>query len=168
MVVAIAVPLALYACANDDYSAPGPKPLVANDAAAPTAEAGDAATDQLVAPLPVRCTAAEFNAAANDAGGDLTADGGGIVIAFPTMPGPQQYTNSCVKVKVGTAVTFAGSFAFHPLMTNGGDTPTPIPALTKADAPGGSLVVTMTTAGTFGYQCQAHPGIMFGAILVVP
>jgi plastocyanin len=30
------------------------------------------------------------------------------------------------------------------------------------------LLVTMTTPGTFGYQCEFHPTTMFGAIQVVP
>jgi plastocyanin len=169
VLASIAVPLALYACANDDYTAPGPKPAVTNEAATPTGEAGgDAPTDQAVTPAPVRCKAADFNAAASDAGGDLTNTTGGVTIAFPTMAGPAQYTNNCIKVKAGTVVTFTGSFTFHPLEPNGGDTPSPFPALSSADVDGGSLSFTMSTAGTFGYQCQFHPGTMFGAIQVVP
>lgn len=168
VVVALAVPLALHACANDDYTAPGPKPLVANDAAKPTEGGGDALTDQSVTPLPVRCATADFNAAASDAGGDLTNASGGIIVSFPAGEGPAQYTNNCIKVKTGAVITFTGSFTFHPLQPNGGDTPSPFPALVGTDVDGGSVSFTMSAPGTFGYQCQVHPGIMFGAIQVVP
>lgn len=169
LVAAVAVPLALYACASDDYTAPGPKPLVANDSSAPTGEAGgDALADQAVTPLPVRCKTAEFNAAASDAGGDLTNSTGGVTVSFPVGEGPAQYTNNCIKVKAGAVVTFTGSFTFHPLQPNGGDTPSPFPALTGTDVDGGAVSFTMSAPGTFGYQCQVHPGIMYGAIQVVP
>jgi len=167
VIASIAVPLALYACANDDYTAPGPKPAVANEAAT-TSEAGDASVvdapnDQAV--LPVRCTAAELSAAAGDAGGDNTATTTPLEVGFPTLAGPDQYTNQCLKVKVGAVVTFKGSFTFHPLRPSGGDTPTPIPALTNS---GDSLPVTMANAGTYGYECVFHQGTMFGAIQAVP
>ncbi len=167
VLASIAVPLALYACANDDYTAPGPKPAVANEAAT-TSEAGDASVvdappDQAV--LPIRCTAAQLSAAAGDAGGDNTATTTPLEVGFPTVPGTDQYTNHCLKVKVGALVTFKGSFTLHPLRPSGGDTPTPIPALTNS---GDSLAVTMTTAGTYGYECVFHQGTMFGGIQAVP
>ena len=168
LLAVVAVPVALFACANDDYAAPGPKARVANEAAAPRGEAGTEAATDASTVLPVRCTPAEFNASASDAGGDQTGGSGGVVVSFPRGEGPMQYTNNCVKVKVGTVVTFTGSFTFHPLQPNGGDTPTPIPALTAIDLDGGALGITMSNAGTFGYQCQVHPGIMYGAIQVVP
>lgn len=168
VVAVVAVPVALFACANDDYTAPGPKARVANEAEAPRGDATAEAAADASTVVPVRCTAAEFNATASDAGGDQTGGSGGAVVSFPRSEGPVQYTNNCVKVKVGTVVTFTGSFMFHPLQPNGGDTPTPIPALTANDPDGGALAVTMSNAGTFGYQCQVHPGIMYGAIQVVP
>jgi hypothetical protein len=61
-----------------------------------------------------------------------------------------------------------GNFSSHPLEPNGGDVPTPIPPLTSANPAGGKLAITMTKAGTYGYQCNVHPGFMFGAIQVVP
>ena len=65
-------------------------------------------------------------------------------------------------------VALTGVFVNHPLEPNGGDVPTPIPASTTADLAGGTLAVTMSAPGTFGYQCNFHPGTMFGAIQVVP
>ena len=106
----------------------------------------------------MRCTQAELDAA------DTTTSAT-VAIAFPTAPGPMQYTNHCIKVKVGTKITFMGGFSFHPLEPNGGDSPTPIPPLTSA---GASLEITVSAAGTFGYECNFHPGTMFGAIQVVP
>jgi len=163
----IAVPLALYACAIDDYTAPGPKPVVANEAAASDASDAsvlvDAPADQ--AALPVRCNAAELSAAAGDAGGDNTGTATPIEVGFPTKVGSDQYTNHCLKVKVGAVVTFKGNFTFHPLRPNGGNVPTPIPTLTNS---GDSLPVTLAKAGTYGYECALHAGTMFGAIEAVP
>lgn len=164
---AFVVPAALYACANDDDTPPGPKRIAApgNDAATVDGGGGvDAASEAAAdAPVdaakdPVRCMQAEL-----DTGNMTTA--AAVTIAFPTAAGPAQYTNNCIKVKVGTKVTFAGSFALHPLEPNGGDVPTPIPAQQTS---GTTLDITMSSAGTFGYECNFHPGTMFGAIQVVP
>ena len=169
VLASFAVPVALYACASDDYTPPGPKSVPAADAATPT-ESGladaptvDAPVDQSTT-VPVRCTDAEFAATAGDAGGDNTTVMA-IDVTFPTGAGPAQYTNHCLKVKSGTVVTFKGNFGFHPLERNGGDPSTPIPALTNT---GDTLAVTLPAAGTFGYECMFHPGLMFGAIQVVP
>lgn len=156
----IVVPLALYACADDDNTPPGPKTGI--DAAAVDSGGGDTGVDAPIdqgAKVPVRCTQAELDAA--DKTGDMA-----VQIAFPTGPGPAQYTNNCIKVKAGTTkVTFTGSFQSHPLEPNGGDTPTQIPTLQRT---GTTLDITFTTAGTFGYECNIHPGVMYGAIQVVP
>jgi len=64
-------------------------------------------------------------------------------------------------------VTFTGAFDKHPLEPAGGDSPNPIP-LTEATPAGGKLVVSFTKAGVFGYRCEFHPTVMFGAIKVVP
>ena len=112
------------------------------------------------------CSQADFDAPAGANGGDLTAQAN-VEITFPTGPAPAQYTNRCAKVKVGTTVTFKGSFFNHPLQPNGGDIPTSI-VLQSTDPDGGSLVVAMPAKGTYGYECMFHPSLMFGAIQVVP
>jgi plastocyanin len=65
----------------------------------------------------------------------------------------------CMKIKVGQTVRWVGSFSFHPLDNDGGDTPNPIMG---HDATGN---VTFAQAGTFGYVCGVHP-VMTGAIQV--
>jgi len=175
LVASLVVPVAVYACANDDNTPPGPKPFVGVDSS-PTTETGvadaapeaEAAVDAPIdaAPLPVRCTQAEFDAVASAVGGDYTATATPIDIEFG--PAPAQYTNHCIKVKVGAIVSFKGKFSMHPLERNGGDVPTPIPVLTSTDQAADTLALTMPRAATFGYQCNFHPGIMFGAIQVVP
>lgn len=175
VVASLAVPAALLACADDDSTAPGPKTVpgvvdssVGMDSggveAAPEA-AVDAAIDQ-GAGEPVRCTQAEFDAVAGAEGGDYTAVASPIEITF--APAPMQYTPHCIKVKVGAVVTFKGKFSSHPLERKGGALPSPIPAMTSTDQAGDALALTMPRAATFGFQCNFHPGIMFGAIQVVP
>ena len=158
----IVVPVALYACANDDNTPPGPKTIAGIDAATVDSGGGDTGVDAPIdqgTKVPVRCTQAELDAA--DKTGAMA-----VQITFPTNAGPMQYTNNCIKVKAGTTkVTFTGSFQSHPLEPNGGDTPTQIPTLQQT---GTTLDITFTTAGTFGYECNFHPGVMFGAIQVVP
>jgi plastocyanin len=112
------------------------------------------------------CSPADFLAPAGPNGGDLTAQPE-VTITFPTGSSPAQYTNRCVQVKVGTKVTFTGSFFNHPLAPTDGDKPSPI-TLTNMDPDSGSVVFTMPAKGTFGYECMFHPSIMFGAIQVVP
>lgn len=69
----------------------------------------------------------------------------------------------CVKVKVGSTVTFNGDFSFHPIGPKGGDTPTAIVATTA----GSTAAFTFPTAGSFGYTCTVHSS-MTGVIQVVP
>ncbi|MBX3193097.1 MAG: hypothetical protein KF819_39295 [Labilithrix sp.] len=168
----LVVPLALYACGDDDGSPP-----TSNDGAAPAQESSaapdtsvDAGRDQ-GSPDALRCTQAELDAPCGDGGGDCTASAR-IEVLFPLGAAPAQYEPSCVKVKVGAVINFAGSFFQHPLEPLGGDTPTPIP-LQETDPPVGAsgrpeLALTMSSAGTFGYQCVFHPTTMFGVIQVVP
>lgn len=111
-------------------------------------------------PPPIRCTDAELSA--ND-----KTDGGALEITFLAGANPKQYENRCATVKVGATVTFSGSFTQHPLQAAGGDSPSPIP-YTAEDQPDGRLVVTMSRAGTFGFECEFHPKQMFGAIRVLP
>jgi plastocyanin len=170
LVTLAAVPFALYACGSDDPAAPGPKPE--SDAAVSETGAGDTSTstpDTGVVDAGVqvgKCSQASFDAPAGANGGDFTAQAN-VDVTFPTGVSPAQYTNRCAKVKAGSTVTFKGSFLNHPLQPSGGDAPTPI-VLTNMDPDGGSLVVTMPTKGTYGYDCTFHPSLMFGAIQVVP
>jgi len=164
----VVVPAAVYACGSD--TPPATTNQSGGDAAA--IESGgkpgpvDSGRVDAGNVSNVRCTQAEFDQPIGPGGGDFTAMTD-VEITFPTDGAPAQYTNRCAKVKVGTTVTFSGSFSSHPLEPNGGDTPTPIPADTM-DVDGGGLAITMTTEGTYGFECAFHPSIMFGAIQVVP
>ncbi|MBX3208149.1 MAG: hypothetical protein KF764_24090 [Labilithrix sp.] len=153
------------ACGGDDAAEPSADAASADAAV----EAGDAnagghdghdAGRVDAGPPPIRCTDEEL--AAND-----KTDGGALVITFLNAANPRQYENRCATVKVGASVTFSGGFAQHPLQAAGGDSPNPIPYVAE-DQPGDELVVTMPNAGTFGYECEFHPTLMFGAIRVVP
>ncbi len=93
---------------------------------------------------------------------DDTAAGG--TVTGPSGATPAQYTPNCVHVKVGQTVTFNADFVNHPLQPFNGDTPNPIPNT----ATGSTVAVKFTAAGTFGFQCQAHPAIMNGAVQVTP
>jgi hypothetical protein len=137
------------------------------------AEAGsDADADAAPASNGTTCTQAEFDAVCGPTGGDCTGATAQINVTFPNDAIPVQYTNRCVKVKVGTDIDFAGDFVLHPLEPAGGDVPTPIPTQTANPPVGGSglpeLVVKMTAAGTYGFHCVEHPTVMAGAIQVVP
>jgi plastocyanin len=112
------------------------------------------------------CSQADFDAPAGANGGDFTAQAN-VDITFPTDPTPAQYNSRCAKVKVGSTVTFKGSFRDHPLQPNGGDSPTPI-VRTTSDPDGGFVVVTFAVKGTYGYECMLHPLMMLGAVQVVP
>jgi plastocyanin len=168
----VAVPAGIYACSSDDT----PATTAGTDSGTATPDGGGGTDSAKVdssqadtstpAPGQVLCTQAEFDKVAGPGGGDFTAFPGAD-ITFPTDAIPAQYTNHCVKVKVGSKVTFAGSFTNHPLEPMGGDTPTPITAQ-SADTDGGAVSVTFTTQGKFGFQCNFHPNIMFGGVQVVP
>lgn len=154
------------ACSDDDTKTPTNNGT--NDAGSETPDDGtpDAGADTgSVTPTTVNeCTDADFDAVASfPAGGDFTKFPGAD-ISFPTGPAATQYGNRCVKVKVGDVVSFAGSFTDHPLAPSGGTTPSPI----TSTSTGTTTSFTMTTAGTFGFHCTAHPTTMFGAIRVVP
>lgn len=143
-----------------------PAPSSGDDGGGPGGSDRDAGGDANLPTTSVRCTQAEFDHVADPAvGGDYTADDS-VTITFPLESKPAQYTNRCIKVKVGAEVTFTGDFSRHPLEPSGGDTPTPIP--NRPSVPTGSLSLTMSDAGTFGFECGMHPTIMFGAVQVVP
>jgi len=87
---------------------------------------------------------------------------GTATVTGPTGASPSQYSPNCVHIKVGQSVTFNVDFTDHPLEPSGGNTPNPIPETET----GTSVSVTFPNAGTFGFQCEAHPSIMFGAVEV--
>lgn len=180
LAILVTVPGALYACSSDDNNtAPTPGTDAAGGADTSSNPDGgggpdSAKPDTSVATRTVRCTQAEFDAPCTAPGGGSCLTSTQVDVSFPTTGAPAQYVNRCVKVKVGTKIDFAGSFASHPLQPQGGDTPTPIVLTNGANSPpvGTSgmpeLIITMSTAGTYGFECQLHPDSMFGAIQVVP
>jgi len=72
----------------------------------------------------------------------------------------------CLRIKVGQSVTWVpeGGFAVHPLEADSGDSPTPIMLVNT----GTTATVAFPNAGTYGYHCANHPGVMKGAIRAVP
>lgn len=93
---------------------------------------------------------------------DQTANGG--TITGPMNATPAQYSPNCVHIKVGQKVTWNVDLTSHPLGAAGGDTPTPI----TTTSTGTTVSFTFPNAGTFGFHCNVHPTIMFGAVQVTP
>lgn len=90
-------------------------------------------------------------------------DGGTTpIVTFPTDSLPVQYAPSCIQIAAGQSVTFNGSFPDHPLDPFSGDSPNPI----QSTSSGTTASFVFPAAGTFGFHCAFHPGIMFGAVLV--
>jgi plastocyanin len=83
--------------------------------------------------------------------------------------GSTSYDPRCVKVAVGTDITFNVNFAIHPLV--GGEivagAPTPDP---ESDIPntttGDTVTFALDTAGVFPYYCNVHAPGMAGVIFV--
>jgi plastocyanin len=77
------------------------------------------------------------------------------------------YTPKCLRVKAGTAVTFNGSFSFHPLAQACG----PASEIT-ATSSGSSASFLFKAPGLYAYYCTAHGSAtgtgMAGAIEVEP
>src|SRR5690349_10593635 len=90
----------LVACGDDDaLTTPTPDAGSSSDAALDKG-GGDVAADTAPQPKPqLRCTQAELDQ------GDRT-DAGAVEIVFNTQADPIQYTNHCVKLKVGSKATF--------------------------------------------------------------
>jgi plastocyanin len=93
---------------------------------------------------------------------DDTASGG--TVTGPSNATPAQYMPNCVHVKVGQMVTWNSAFGAHPLQPAGGTTPTPI----QLTSSGTTVSFTFSAAGTYGFECMVHPGIMNGAVEVTP
>jgi plastocyanin len=82
---------------------------------------------------------------------------GDATITFPTTAAPMQYSPNCVKIKAGSKVTWNGDFTMHPLTGTSPIMDTMI---------GMSASFTFPSAGTFAFNCQFHPTIMLGAVIV--
>lgn len=91
---------------------------------------------------------------------DMTADGG--VIVGPASSNPSQYAPNCVHIKAGQSVTWNGDLTDHPLGPFGGDSPNPITSVNT----GTTVTYAFPTPGTFGYRCEIHTSLMFGAVEV--
>ena len=94
-----------------------------------------------------------------------------VAITFPN--GSFTYAPPCVKVSVGTTVTFNGNFVSHPLQ--GGTvvgvmaTPSAVGPFATETNSGVTADFLMSSAGTFPYYCTFHyPAGMYGAVFVVP
>lgn len=85
------------------------------------------------------------------------------------------YSPACIKVKVGTMVTFNGDFSSHPLQggvatistaTPAASGTTPLPTTTPLST-GMTQTFTMQPAGNYGFYCEFHVLLgMQGAIFV--
>lgn len=101
---------------------------------------------------------------------DMTA-ASEVAIAFGGDLG-NAYEPACVRIKSGTAVTWTGSFATHPMRPGTvdpatgqttPDTSSPIEATTEGD----SATFTFPSAGEFPYFCVPHASVgMYGAVFV--
>jgi plastocyanin len=91
---------------------------------------------------------------------DLTAQTS-VTVAFGGTHG-LAYSPKCILVVPGTAVSFDGDFAMHPLSaTEGAGNP-----ITHT-ASGTTAQFTFAAAGAYGYQCDVHVGSgMCGAVYV--
>src|SRR5215831_8856868 len=65
-----------------------------------------------------------------------------VEITFPTDQFPVRYQDSCVRVKIGTTVTWSGALQFHPLRRG---TPTPQQGV---DSPGNPIPDNVNTGST--------------------
>lgn len=100
---------------------------------------------------------------------DLTG-GAPTSVTFPN--GNFTYNPKCIKVTVGTDVTFNGNFGGHPLqggvVVGGTTTPAASGPFVPLTDTGTTKTFDMDTAGAFPYYCVPHATIgMNGAVLVV-
>jgi len=80
------------------------------------------------------------------------------------------YDPPCIRIKVGSSVTWSGNFVAHPLQGGTASTPDPTsPIKFTIGADAGPVTVTFPNAGAFGYYCTIHGAFgMKGAVFVVP
>jgi len=85
--------------------------------------------------------------------------GGTPTVNFGFINGGLAYDPKCLKVPVGTTVTFSGDFGTHPLAPSanrGNQTNNPI-TVTSAGVDGGTTAdFKFSTAGFYAYYCQVH------------
>lgn len=141
VVLAFAGALALTACSSDTTSTSGTGTPPTSDAG--TQSTGDSGSSGTVTKLN---------------GCDAYTDGNTITWDLTSKP-----PATCLKVKKGGTVTFNGSFSTHPLLAQGGDSPSPFTGNTS----GTSATIKFDNVGTFGFICGVH-SFMTGAIEVVP
>jgi len=171
----------LIGACGDDEATPPPTSVDAGVDATPldatVADSSHTGHDSATPGPLLRCTDADLAAPCAEPLGGSCLTRTEVEITFNTGAAPDPYVNRCLTVRVGTTVVFSGNFFQHPLEPAGGDTPTPIPKLqpkTAADNPPAGDAgrpetrLTLTTPGTFGYQCTYHPVQMYGAIRVLP
>ena len=153
--LAAAVAFALSHCSSSD-------PSPSTDAGASPGDAStavDAAQESGAAASLNGCGATDFTANDHTAAGDARA------VTFPGEgEAARQFTPSCIRIKAGQAVTWTGGFSTHPLEAAGGDSPSPI----TVTAGGTTHSFSFPAAGRYGFDCLNHPGVMRGAIEVLP
>lgn len=177
-VAGILVALALVAaCGGDDEKLPDARVVDAQvidaiviDAPAPDAadvDAMDADASTLDA-VSIDATMA-VNGCTQAGATDGTAVGFDRTVAFGGATG-LAYAPRCLRVAAGQAVTFAGTFASHPLQagTVVGSVATPAAGSPiPTTATGTTATATFTTTGTFPYYCTIHGvGGMNGVVYV--
>jgi plastocyanin len=86
----------------------------------------------------------------------------GTTVTGPSTDTPAQYMPNCIQIAAGGTVTFNSNFTAHPLQASGGATPTPI----QTTSSGTTVMFTFPNPGVYGFHCEAHPAIMFGAVEV--
>lgn len=110
---------------------------------------------------------AEIHGCTPDAAMDMT---GMAAVNITDIDAWQVPHNACIRISVGTEVTWEGNFSVHPLV--GGVTPNEDAAspITEAEANVGlgSATVTFDDVGSYPYFCEVHINSMFGVVYVVP
>ncbi len=144
------------------------------DTTTTTADGATTSTaDQSATSIPAATTTSttfpEVHGCTGDNAVDRTAPSADRTVTFA----PYQYRPKCLRIAVGQAVTFSGTFAEHPLV--GGEvvgfdaTPDPSSPITPTSS-GTTKDVDFPSAGAFPFYCDFH-GItqgMVGAVLVSP
>jgi plastocyanin len=99
----------------------------------------------------------------NTGGSSSGTGGGGTTTPNTVTISSSAFGPSSLSVQVGTVVTWKNNDAIpHTATSNNGTT-----FNTGNIAPGGSATYTATTAGTFPYHCEVHPG-MTATLIVTP